>query len=88
MVADKKKSRQKIFTWKGTKNLSIVPKLYAVQNNESLEKWCEWLRSKGKRTNHCKVYTIWWAGINIQRCNAKTDQGLMVVNAKILTRVL
>ena len=29
-----KKARQKIFTWKGTKNLIIVPKLYAVQNNE------------------------------------------------------
>ena len=40
-MVDDKKARQKICTFKGTKNLIIVPKLYW-----NAEYWCEWLGGK------------------------------------------
>ena len=76
-----------MYTWKGTKNL--CQNCTAMQNTERFEKWCEWLRHKGRSTNHCKVYTIWCMGSNsYQMLWCKNRPRVKDSKCKMLTRFL
>ena len=60
-----------------------------MQNTEGQEKRCEWLRGKAKIKTTAKYMQFdAWARISIIRCNAKTGQMLMAVNAKTITSAL
>ena len=42
-----------------------------MQNTEDQERYREWLRGKGKSTNHCKVQCDVKARTGTKRCSAK-----------------
>ena len=69
-----KKARQKMCTWKGTKNLITVPKLYC-----NAEYWrlgiAMWMASSTKVQTTAKYIQFdAWARTDTKRGNAKTDQ--------------
>ena len=84
-----KKARQKICTWKGSKNIINLPKLLQCRILKASNTDVNGQVAKAKVLTTAKYIKFdAWARAGTKRCNVKAGECQMAVNAKVFNRVL